>query len=61
MNAPVCVLGAAESGKSTLIKQIKIIHSHGFSKAELISFKVLGKSKVPIVFTETIHDQQLMS
>lgn len=51
MNAPVCVLGAAESGKSTLIKQIKIIHSQGFSKAELISFKVLGKSKVPTVFT----------
>ncbi|XP_034751121.1 guanine nucleotide-binding protein G(o) subunit alpha-like isoform X2 [Etheostoma cragini] len=33
------MLGAAESGKSTLIKQIKIIHSHGFSKQELISFK----------------------
>ncbi|CAG00213.1 unnamed protein product, partial [Tetraodon nigroviridis] len=31
--------GPAESGKSTLIKQIKIIHSHGFSKQELISFK----------------------
>ncbi|KAM3863655.1 guanine nucleotide-binding protein G(o) subunit alpha-like [Diretmus argenteus] len=33
------ILGAAESGKSTLIKQMKIIHSHGFSKHELISFK----------------------
>lgn len=32
--------GPAESGKSTLIKQIKIIYSHGFSKPELISFKV---------------------
>ncbi len=37
--------GAAESGKSTLIKQIKIIHSHGFSKQELISFKVLDSCK----------------
>ncbi|XP_061892826.1 guanine nucleotide binding protein (G protein) alpha v1 isoform X1 [Entelurus aequoreus] len=36
----ILILGAAESGKSTLIKQIKIIHSHGFSKQELISFKV---------------------
>lgn len=36
----VYVPGAAESGKSTLIKQIKIIHSRGFSKQELISFKV---------------------
>ncbi|KAM6904975.1 guanine nucleotide-binding protein G(o) subunit alpha-like [Xenentodon cancila] len=35
----ILMLGAAESGKSTLIKQIKIIHSHGFSKQELISFK----------------------
>uniref|UniRef100_A0A3Q4B8K7 Uncharacterized protein n=1 Tax=Mola mola TaxID=94237 RepID=A0A3Q4B8K7_MOLML len=33
------MLGTAESGKSTLIKQMKIIHSHGFSKPELISFK----------------------
>lgn len=32
--------GPAESGKSTLIKQIKIIYNHGFSKPELISFKV---------------------
>ncbi|XP_045899052.1 guanine nucleotide-binding protein G(o) subunit alpha-like isoform X1 [Micropterus dolomieu] len=35
----ILMLGAAESGKSTLIKQMKIIHSHGFSKQELISFK----------------------
>uniref|UniRef100_UPI0037E7BA5F guanine nucleotide-binding protein G(o) subunit alpha-like n=1 Tax=Semicossyphus pulcher TaxID=241346 RepID=UPI0037E7BA5F len=35
----ILLLGAAESGKSTLIKQIKIIHSHGFSKQELVSFK----------------------
>ncbi|XP_071329685.1 guanine nucleotide-binding protein G(o) subunit alpha-like [Trachinotus anak] len=35
----ILMLGAAESGKSTLIKQIKIMHSHGFSKQELISFK----------------------
>ncbi|XP_053706656.1 guanine nucleotide-binding protein G(o) subunit alpha-like isoform X1 [Synchiropus splendidus] len=35
----ILMLGAAESGKSTLIKQIKIIHSHGFSKPELITFK----------------------
>ncbi|XP_067426748.1 guanine nucleotide-binding protein G(o) subunit alpha-like [Thunnus thynnus] len=35
----ILMLGVAESGKSTLIKQIKIIHSHGFSKQELISFK----------------------
>ncbi|XP_031419992.1 guanine nucleotide binding protein (G protein) alpha v1 isoform X1 [Clupea harengus] len=35
----ILLLGAAESGKSTVVKQIKIIHSHGFSRRELISFK----------------------
>ncbi|XP_061830132.1 guanine nucleotide binding protein (G protein) alpha v1 isoform X2 [Nerophis lumbriciformis] len=40
----ILILGAAESGKSTLIKQIKIIHSHGFSKQELISFKIHARS-----------------
>ncbi|XP_062303795.1 guanine nucleotide-binding protein G(o) subunit alpha-like isoform X2 [Osmerus eperlanus] len=35
----ILMLGAAESGKSTLVKQIKIIHSQGFSKPELLSFK----------------------
>ncbi|RVE69576.1 hypothetical protein OJAV_G00079080 [Oryzias javanicus] len=35
----ILLLGAAESGKSTVIKQIKIIHSNGFSKEELMTFK----------------------
>ncbi|XP_015212129.1 guanine nucleotide binding protein (G protein) alpha v1 isoform X2 [Lepisosteus oculatus] len=35
----ILMLGAAESGKSTLVKQMKIIHSHGFTRKELISFK----------------------
>ncbi|XP_043570931.1 guanine nucleotide binding protein (G protein) alpha v1 isoform X2 [Chiloscyllium plagiosum] len=36
----ILLLGAAESGKSTLVKQMKIIHSHGFTEEELISFKI---------------------
>lgn len=32
-------LGAGESGKSTLVKQMKIIHSDGFAKEELLSFR----------------------
>ncbi|XP_033894122.2 guanine nucleotide-binding protein G(o) subunit alpha-like [Acipenser ruthenus] len=35
----ILMLGAAESGKSTLVKQMKIIHSQGFTHQELISFK----------------------
>ncbi|MEQ2294515.1 hypothetical protein AMECASPLE_004773 [Ameca splendens] len=37
----ILILGAAESGKSTLVKQMKIIHSNGFTKQELSSFKSL--------------------
>lgn len=33
------LLGAGESGKSTLVKQMKIIHSDGFTKEELCSFR----------------------
>ncbi|XP_061085344.1 guanine nucleotide binding protein (G protein) alpha v1 isoform X1 [Conger conger] len=35
----ILMLGAAESGKSTLVKQMKIIHSRGFTNQELASFK----------------------
>uniref|UniRef100_A0A3Q0RGG7 Guanine nucleotide binding protein (G protein) alpha v1 n=1 Tax=Amphilophus citrinellus TaxID=61819 RepID=A0A3Q0RGG7_AMPCI len=33
----ILLLGAAESGKSTLVKQMKIIHSNGFTKQELLA------------------------
>ncbi|XP_005801496.3 guanine nucleotide-binding protein G(o) subunit alpha-like isoform X1 [Xiphophorus maculatus] len=35
----ILMLGVAESGKSTIIRQMKIIHSRGFSSQELLSFK----------------------
>lgn len=34
------LLGAGESGKSTLVKQMKIIHCNGFSQKELQSYKL---------------------
>ncbi|CAL1540238.1 unnamed protein product [Lymnaea stagnalis] len=35
----ILLLGAAEGGKSTLVKQMKIIHHDGFSYEELMSFR----------------------
>uniref|UniRef100_A0A7G3ADM1 Putative g-protein alpha subunit n=1 Tax=Lutzomyia longipalpis TaxID=7200 RepID=A0A7G3ADM1_LUTLO len=35
----ILLLGAGESGKSTLVKQMKIIHSEGFTAAELSAFR----------------------
>ncbi|KAB0794082.1 hypothetical protein PPYR_13702 [Photinus pyralis] len=35
----ILLLGAGESGKSTLVKQMKIIHADGFTSTELCSFR----------------------
>lgn len=46
------LLGAGESGKSTIAKQMKIIHLNGFTKAELMGFKpVLHSNAIEIVQT----------
>ncbi|KAJ7741980.1 heterotrimeric G-protein alpha subunit, GPA3-like protein [Mycena maculata] len=35
----ILLLGSGESGKSTIVKQMKIIHQDGFSHEELIAFR----------------------
>nr|CAB3249915.1 guanine nucleotide-binding protein G(i) subunit alpha-like [Phallusia mammillata] len=42
------LLGAGESGKSTIAKQMKILHQDGFSEAERKNFK-------PVVFANTVQ------
>lgn len=42
------LLGAGESGKSTIAKQMKILHQDGFSEEERKSFK-------PVVYTNTVQ------
>jgi len=42
------LLGAAESGKSTILKQMRIIHKADYGLEERIMFK-------PIVYANTIH------
>ena len=36
----ILLLGSGESGKSTIVKQVKIIHQNGFTTEELIAYKV---------------------
>merc|ERR1711991_652585 len=38
------LLGAGESGKSTISKQMKIIHLNGFTEAELLGYKPILQS-----------------
>jgi len=40
--------GAGESGKSTFVKQMRIIHGKGYSESERLSYK-------PVVFSNLIQ------
>ena len=40
----VLLLGAGECGKSTIVKQMKIIHDNGFSEEEKVMFRMLAHS-----------------
>lgn len=44
----VLLLGAGESGKSTIFKQMKIIHLQGFQPQEMLSYK-------PTIWTNIIR------
>jgi len=45
------LLGAGESGKSTIVKQMKIIHESGYSPEECKQYK-------PVVYSNTIQSMQ---
>jgi len=47
------LLGAGESGKSTILKQMKLIHDSGYSRDELESFK-------EIIFSNTIQSMRVI-
>lgn len=48
-----CVTGAGESGKSTVLKQMKLIYATGFSKNEKLEWK-------PVVFNNIIQSFRLI-
>ncbi|OJA19757.1 hypothetical protein AZE42_06784 [Rhizopogon vesiculosus] len=47
----ILLLGSGESGKSTIVKQMKIIHQNGFTKDELMTFR-------PTIYRNTIDSAQ---
>ncbi|KAK4149719.1 guanine nucleotide binding protein, alpha subunit, partial [Chaetomidium leptoderma] len=47
------LLGAGESGKSTVLKQMKLIYAQGFSKNEKMEWK-------PVVFTNVVQSFRLI-
>jgi len=53
INVKILLLGAGESGKSTVAKQMKIIHLDGFKDEERASFK-------PIIFKNIIYSMRIL-
>ncbi|KAF9218739.1 guanine nucleotide binding protein, alpha subunit [Gyrodon lividus] len=47
----ILLLGSGESGKSTIVKQMKIIHQHGFTDDELMTFR-------PTIYRNTLDSAQ---
>ncbi|KAF5368159.1 hypothetical protein D9615_010198 [Tricholomella constricta] len=47
----ILLLGSGESGKSTIVKQMKIIHQDGFSNAELAEYR-------PVVYKNVLDSAQ---
>ncbi|RDB16234.1 Guanine nucleotide-binding protein subunit alpha [Hypsizygus marmoreus] len=47
----ILLLGSGESGKSTIVKQMKIIHQNGFSDAELAEYR-------PVVYKNVLDSAQ---
>ncbi|OCF31977.1 guanine nucleotide-binding protein subunit alpha [Kwoniella heveanensis CBS 569] len=42
----ILLLGSGESGKSTIVKQMKIIHQNGYSRDELLNFRQIVHKNV---------------
>ena len=47
----LCIPGAGESGKSTFVKQMKIIHESGFTSEDFKQYR-------PVVYSNTIQVSQ---
>ncbi|EXJ92081.1 hypothetical protein A1O3_00631 [Capronia epimyces CBS 606.96] len=58
----ILLLGAGESGKSTIIKQMRIIHSSGFQEDERVQVRAVIYSNVVVAFRvlyEIMQDEKI--
>ncbi|KAG2389209.1 hypothetical protein C9374_014609 [Naegleria lovaniensis] len=62
------LLGISESGKSTLFKQVKILHQNGYTKEELSSFTktiqdnlILGMAALMDIVQNSLQQQQVIT
>ncbi|KAI7862849.1 guanine nucleotide binding protein, alpha subunit [Spinellus fusiger] len=53
LECKVLLLGSGESGKSTIVKQMKVIHQNGYTKEELYSWR-------PIVYKNLLDSAQAL-
>uniref|UniRef100_A0A914E453 Uncharacterized protein n=1 Tax=Acrobeloides nanus TaxID=290746 RepID=A0A914E453_9BILA len=44
------LLGASDSGKSTIVKQMRILHKNGFKESELINFRYMIYSNLLVSY-----------
>lgn len=57
--AKVLILGSSDSGKSTLLKQMKLLHGGGFSEKEKLDSIALIKSNILEAIGILIHGAKL--
>uniref|UniRef100_A0A914DR70 Uncharacterized protein n=1 Tax=Acrobeloides nanus TaxID=290746 RepID=A0A914DR70_9BILA len=46
----VLLLGTSDSGKSTIVKQMRILHKNGFKESELINFRYMIYSNLMVSY-----------
>jgi hypothetical protein len=52
------LVGTGDSGKSTFLKQMKVIHSNGFTKSEIEQFREVLRDNVMTVIAALINGCQ---
>uniref|UniRef100_A0A914XCM7 Uncharacterized protein n=1 Tax=Plectus sambesii TaxID=2011161 RepID=A0A914XCM7_9BILA len=56
----ILLLGGPESGKSTVFKQMKIIHMNGFTELDIINYRYLVHSNAALGLSQLIHGCKLL-